>query len=344
MQMEMDTFEEYNNKGLTGLCNLGNTCFMNATLQCLSHTYELNDFLDNSEFWQNRLNDIPDSLILWEWDKLRKLIWSENCIIEPKGFLQAVHKVATIKNKVLFTGYAQNDLTEFLDFCMNCFHNSLHRDVDMVIKGDVVSETDEIAKKCFEMMRNMYKTDYSEFLKLFYGISVSKIVSESGTYKNITPEPFFNICVPMTDGSLYDCLKLYTSVEELTGDNQLYNEKTKEKEDAKKRIMFWSLPDILVITLKRFNNNARKDQRLIDFELENFDLSDLIVGYDKESYVYDLYGICNHSGGTLGGHYTSFIKNNNRKWYHCNDTNVSEVAESTLKTPKAYCFFYRKKK
>lgn len=343
--MEIDKFEEYNDKGLTGLCNLGNTCFMNSTLQCLSHTYEMNEFLDDAKFWQNRLNDIPESLILWEWDKLRKLMWSENCIVEPKGFLQAVHKVARIKGKVLFTGYAQNDLTEFLDFCMDCFHNSLHRDVDMVIKGNIENETDEIAKKCYEMMRNMYKTDYSEFLKQFYGISVSKLISESGTYSNITPEPFFNIQCEMTKAvNLKDCLKLYTSVEELNGDNQIYNEKTKEKEDAKKRIMFWSLPDILVITLKRFNNDARKDQRLIDFEINSFDLSEFVVGYDKESYVYDLYGICNHSGGTLGGHYTSYVRNNNGKWYHYNDTRVDEIAESSLKSPKAYCFFYRKKK
>ena len=343
--MEIDTFSNYDNKGLTGLCNLGNTCFMNSTLQCLSHTYELNDFLNKTEFWQERLNNIPDGLILWEWDKLRNLMWSENCIIEPKGFLQAVQKVALIKEQVLFTGFAQNDLTEFLQFCIDCFHNSIHRKVDMNINGNVKNETDEIAQKCFEMMKNMYNTDYSEMLKIFYGISVSQIVSESGTYKNITPEPFFNLCVPIAKTkTLYDCIKLYTSVENLNGDNQVYNEKTKENDDAKKRILFWSLPDILVITIKRFTNANKKDQSHIDFQINNFDLSEFIVGYDKNTFVYDLYGVCNHGGGTAGGHYTSYVKNSVGDWYHYNDTLVNKVSENNIKTPKAYCFFYRKKK
>jgi ubiquitin C-terminal hydrolase len=57
-----------------------------------------------------------------------------------------------------------------------------------------------------------------------------------------------------------------------------------------------------------------------------------------------LYGVCNHSGNTLGGHYTSYVKNANGKWYHYNDTSVVEVSLlETIISPKAYVLFYRKK-
>ena len=90
---------------------------------------------------------------------------------------------------------------------------------------------------------------------------------------------------------------------------------------------------------------SRRDITLVDFPLEGLDLSKYIIGYDKSSYVYDLYGICNHSGGSQGGHYTAFIKNANKKWYLFNDTMVNEVTNlAKLKGPQAYCFFYRKQK
>ena len=344
-------FSKYNNKGLSGLTNLGNTCFLNACMQVISHTYELNQFLD-LETYKRRLKNQYDSALLIEWDELRKVLWKENCIVSPVKFVKTVQKLAEIKNKDIFTGYDQNDLPEFLIFVIDCFHNALSREVNMNIQGTVENDRDKIALLCFEKIKQMYSKDYSEIWNIFYGIHVSQLVTvENNTLMSMIPEPFFIINLPIPQNnnspSMLDCFDLYVEGEILDGDNSVLNEETGKKEAAIKNLMFWSLPTILVIDIKRFNSANRKNQILIDFPLTNLNLSKYVIGYNKESYIYDLYGVCNHGGSVLGGHYTSFVKNANDKWYHYNDTSVSEVSEQNHKqqivSSKAYCFFYRKR-
>jgi ubiquitin C-terminal hydrolase len=144
--------------------------------------------------------------------------------------------------------------------------------------------------------------------------------------------------------NLIDCLNLYIEGEELTGENAWFNDETKEKINIRKKILFWSFPNILVIDFKRFNSRNQKNQIFIDFPLDNLDLSSYVIGYKKQTYVYELYGICNHSGNVYGGHYTCYVKNANGKWYHFNDTSVIEVSlVSAIVSAKAYVLFYRKK-
>ena len=342
--------ESYKNKGLSGLANLGNTCFINSCIQILSHTYELNDFL-NAKTYKNKLKNKFESSLLIEWDNLREMLWNENCIISPGKFIKTIQKLAKIKGIDIFTGYAQNDLPEFLLFLIDCFHISLSREVNMNISGNIVNETDKMAVSCFEMIKRMYAKEYSEIWNLFYGVHVSQITSlEENKVLSCSPEPYFmiDLSIPTDNKSptLIDCFDLYVEGETLEGENAWYNEETKMKQNVKKQILFWSLPTILVIDIKRFNalNYNKKNQILIDFPLTDLNMSKYVVGYKKDSYIYDLYGICNHSGNVMGGHYTAFVKNANGKWYHFNDTVVEEMTDlQNLITPKAYCFFYRKK-
>ena len=107
-----DKFSKYKDKGLTGLGNVGNSCYLNACMQIMSHTYELNDFLD-LETYKKRINKVSDSVLLIEWNKLREMMWDTNCTIAPWGFVKSVQKVALLKDRELFTGNAQNDIQEY---------------------------------------------------------------------------------------------------------------------------------------------------------------------------------------------------------------------------------------
>lgn len=333
-------------KGHTGLANLGNTCFMNSTIQCISHSYEFTQLLKNKK--ESTYNNNKEALILSEWNKLRDLMWSENCTISPGGFLGAVHKLAKHKKKQIFTGFAQNDLPEFLLFLLDCFHEGLKREVTMKVNGNAENAKDELAVKCYGMMKNMYEKEYSEIVSLFYGIHVSQILDVSGVALSSSPEPFFMLNLPIPEKratcSIEDCFDLYTETERLDGDNQWYNEKTDEKQDVDKKISFFSLPELLVVDFKRFTHRLRKNNMLISFPLEGLDLSKYVVGYDRLSYKYDLYGVCNHSGSTMGGHYTAFVKSADGSWRHYNDRSVQQIPKEKIVSPKAYCLFYRKKK
>ena len=68
------------------------------------------------------------------------------------------------------------------------------------------------------------------------------------------------------------------------------------------------------------------------------------LGRLTNSFIYTLYGVCNHFGGSQSsGHYTSYIKNANDTWYEFDDCTVTEIAANHIVTPHAYMLFYRKR-
>lgn len=339
---------KYSGKGYTGLINLGNTCFLNSCLQILNHTYELNDIFDSNI----KIKDIPDASIVNEWNELRKLMWSNNGIISPNKFVYGVHKLAKEQKKEIFTGWAQNDISEFLFFIINCMHNSISRKVLMKINGVAENDKDKVAIQCFNMLKEIYSKEYSEIMDLFYGIYVTIITTlNNKKILSIKSEHYFILDIPVYSQekgilkTIYEGFDSFTEIESLSGENSWFNEKKKKKEDVNKQIQFWNLPNVLVISLKRFSaNGIHKLDHLVEFPLENLDLSKYIIGYKKESFVYNLFGICNHIGTVMGGHYTSFIKNADETWVHYNDSSVEKIENvNSIISPMAYCLFYRKK-
>lgn len=342
--------------------NLGNTCFVNSCLQALSHTYELNRFL-NDEKYKKRLTKKPDAVLLSEWDKLRALMWSENCIVSPGGFIGSMKQIARLKNQELFTQNSQNDVQEFLVFMLDSFHMALAREVNMTITGSVNSDKDVIGQKCYEMMRQMYTKNYSEMLNLFYGIQMSVLseVGADGAVLSISPEPFsiISLSIPLVEiagtgktrvPTLMDCFSHYCAGEVMEGDNAWFNEKTGKYQDVKRGMMYWSLPNIMIIDLKRVQYTERggavKITIPVDIPLRGLNLSSFVNGYKRDSYIYDLYATCNHHGNaSKSGHYTATICTASNMWYSFNDETVkeTEMKGDTITSNIPYCLFYRKR-
>jgi ubiquitin C-terminal hydrolase len=334
--------------GRTGLANLGNTCFLNSCVQALSHTYELQAVLTTAKFERALKHSTDENNLISEWNNLREVMWSQNGVVSPNRFVHHVQQLALKKDRDMFTGWAQNDLPEFLLFLIECMHNTVSRSVKMKINGKIENDTDKLATACYNMLKKTYSSEYSEIMEMFYGIYVSELSSVSGkTIHSVNPENYFilDLEIPDKTSTLYDCFDAFTTYETMEGDNAWFNEATKTREAVRKRITFWNFPKILVITLKRFSaDGGRKRQDVVDFPLTGLNLSKYVSGYNAKQYVYDLYAVCNHTGGTMGGHYTAYVKTREGEWNHYNDTQVERnISENKIVSTKAYCMFYRKR-
>jgi ubiquitin C-terminal hydrolase len=339
---------KYKDKGFVGLANLGNTCFLNSCVQVLNHTYEFHSVLDDAVQINHNCIDIT---ILKEWIELRDLMWSGTGTLSPNKFIYHVQQIARQKDRDIFTGWVQNDITEFLLFMIDCIHNSIARKISLKINGTPKNSTDQLAITCYKLLETIYTKEYSEIMDLFYGIYVTMITDPiSAKVHSMKPEHFFVLDLQIFTGNrafsnLYECFDLFTSPELMAGENAWFNEKTQQKEDILRGVTFWSFPKILVLTLKRFSpDGTQKLNHLIQFPLENLDLSKYVKGYHPESYKYDLFGVCNHMGGVSGGHYTAFVKNVSGQWIHYNDSAIEVIQNpASIVSPMAYCLFYRKK-
>lgn len=364
-----------------GLFNVGNTCYLNACLQILCYSPELqlalNKYRANMEHsyqhevpmekrWLNWF--INEFMILY--NKLNESSSStteNNRPIDPTMFVKLLYKLTEIKRQSTFQEYMQNDVSEFLIFFLEMLHDSIKRPVNMVISGPVKTTKDQYAKDCYKVIQEMCSKEYSEINTIFYGVHMSQIRSVDGKQLlSNKPEPYslLNLEVSKYDfhpqqvrqplqitnfANIYECLDNYCRPELLNGDNKWFNESSGQHQDATKQLMFWSFPSVLIIVLKRASLGLRKSRHLIDFPLEGLDLSKYARDYNNKKYVYDLYGICYHHGSSsVSGHYTACVRpfGSPSTWLHYNDTMVTAVDPvdyAQMINPNAYCLFYRQR-
>jgi len=144
---------------------------------------------------------------------------------------------------------------------------------------------------------------------------------------------------------LTECLSLFTNLEKLGAQDPWYCPQCKKHQQATKQFDLWSLPDILVIHLKRFSYNRYlrdKLDTLVDFPTRGLDLKDVVKKENHGPAIYDLLSVANHFGGMGGGHYTAFAKNkDDGQWYNFDDSSVSQTSEDSVVTKAAYVLVYK---
>ena len=322
------------NKPIRGLRNLGNTCFMNSVLQCLSHTLPLRHFYVSYEYNQclNSRGDLSNAFSnvmvnLWS-------ITSEDSVVPYE--LKRQVEIVTPR----FIGYDQHDAHEFMRFLLNELHEEINRASVEGRKSPADNETLE------EACARYLTWEDSRISELFGGMLRSEVCCSVCSNQSTVYIPFLDIALPIPELSysstsdpavhLTDCLNMLITEETLDEEERPYCNKCMDLTRSTKQLMINKLPRFFVIQLKRFSYYPQRTKLSTPVK---FDETWKIPDSANKTHTYSLYGIACHSGGISGGHYISCCKYSG-VWRCFNDSMAGSVSWEHVKDQEAYILFY----
>ncbi len=189
--------------GCVGLSNLGNTCYMNAALQCVRSVEELTKYFLSKE-WKQELN--KDNVLAHNGDvaatyaHLLEDIYRSPApaSVTPRQFKNTIGRYAPS-----FSGYGQQDSQEFVGFLLD----GLQEDLSRIKKkpyiekpdstDDMINDPGAIQRMAEQVWDITKKRDDSVIADLFTGLYKSTLVCPECGKISITFDPFNNLTLPL---------------------------------------------------------------------------------------------------------------------------------------------------
>ncbi|EUB63006.1 Ubiquitin hydrolase [Echinococcus granulosus] len=323
-----------------GLKNMGNTCYMNSTLQCLLHTPQLWRFFIKSQPFQGLLVQSFSDFV---------------CEMSNHSLLEAyppkVLKKSFDRLHPMFADGQQQDSHEFLMILLDSLHEEVNRSKKREL-GKKHAEAEHASEEYLADLswsRNRARDD-SVILDWFNGqlLSTVRCLTCNRCSHAFDEFMYLSLSIQGSDSTdLMRCIEEFFKSEELSGENLWLCPQCKIPCEAVKTFGMWRLPEYLIIHLKRFRSytTCEKIDSYVQFPLTDLNLSAFIKSRTVSVCTYDLYGVINHHGSVQSGHYTAFCFDlADNKWWNFNDSRVTELSEAEIPTRAAYVLFYKRSK
>ncbi|MCO5588620.1 hypothetical protein L7F22_042577 [Adiantum nelumboides] len=304
----------------SGLTNLGNTCFMNSVLQCLTYTVP---FANRILGPQHRLScNTKDFCTTCATENhIRVVLSASGKTVSPAFLARNLDQISRS-----FIPGQQQDAHEFLFFLLECMQqNNCRTDQSQRPETSLVSD-------------------------IFMGQMKSQVKCKSCSHCSDSVEPFLGLNLEIENcNSVKEALSEFLAVEDLQEEDKVSCSNCKQAVSRSKQLSFSKPPQVLVVQLKRYKASEflpLKVERDIKYEA-SLDLTPFAkqafagTPGQESDWTYTLYAVLVHSGwSTSSGHYYCFVQTSPGVWHCMNDSLVSRVSEKTVLHQEAYILFY----
>ncbi|EQC32072.1 hypothetical protein SDRG_10269 [Saprolegnia diclina VS20] len=308
-----------------GLSNLGNTCYLNSVLQCLLYSPALVQYL----LPRATAKATPQLKSGFAAEKVMARLIAQMHASNAPRVVQPRELVVNLKQIAKFFRIGrQEDSHEFFRHLLDAMHKQALKAAGLKDDNSPLS------------LSTLVHSVFGGSLRSYVQCAKCKYVSER-------LEPFLDLSLEISSGisTIANALRHFTAVETLDTENAWKCSGCSQRSRASKGLSIHSVPNALVLHLKRFDVFRGKLKKHIAFD----DVLDLNLGgsvlsakcAEKKLARYKLTGVLVHSGMSPDcGHYYAFVKSPAGQWFEMNDESVRMVQLQTVLSQRAYMLFY----
>jgi ubiquitin C-terminal hydrolase len=336
-------------RGVLGIANLGNTCYMNSAIQAFRHCPEWTIFCKKGGKLDEKIKDkeTNPSKIALAYQDLIHSIWAGSgpAYVKPLGFYDQLSKVVKGTLYEDFIRRTPQDAHEFLVWLLDQMYMSTQHEVNIQIENK--DSLPPMTLQAIQGWKAAFEKQYSPLTDLIFGMMrIQYHCGGCGAIHNRW-ETFNVLKVSLgrdENGrplSLMDCVKKELEEEYI---DDYHCDGCKLKTKTKKIQTIWKLPRVLILTLKRFTPIGTRDNSNLNYNGDELTFTEIFSPESVEqtkNKAYKLFATVDHHGHHMGGHYTAQCLSPVWKTWHRYDDESAFKIDSPHFGPETYIMMFR---